>query len=70
MSKITDEEFNALSNAKSAVEWNKVCDGIKASRMGMYPDDWWEKVMQSGLMDRVAAGWGGSSKIDIIEIRW
>lgn len=67
--KISNEEIQELESSKSADEWNAACDRMKAKRMGVYPDDWWEKVKMSGMMDRVSAKFGASSEIKIIAIR-
>ena len=65
--KITKEQMQSLEDCQSADEWRKACHAIKsASESGIcYPDDWWDKVVQSGLMDRVTARWGASSEISV-----
>jgi hypothetical protein len=60
---ITDKELERLENCKSAKDWSEACDAIKGARGQMYPDDWWDKVKQSGMMDRILARWGGDSQI-------
>lgn len=57
MSKITKAELADLAASRSEKDWNAVCDRIKASRDGKYPEDWWAEVMQSGLCAKVSAGW-------------
>lgn len=47
---ITHEELKQLQNAKSRLEWGTVCDAIKSTRGGEYPSDWFQKVMQSGIL--------------------
>jgi hypothetical protein len=49
--------MNQLKNAKSEVEWNAICDGVKNSRGGKYPDDWYGKVILSGLAGKVSRNW-------------
>ena len=66
IAKITDEELKRLEDCKTAKDWNEACDAIKNARGGqMYPDDWWEKVKESGMMDRSMARWGENSDIKI-----
>lgn len=54
---ITEQEIQKLKNAKSAGEWNSVCREIKSKREGAYPEDWYQKVVQSGLMSEVSSSW-------------
>jgi hypothetical protein len=54
---LTTDELNQLQNAKSEAEWNSICNGIKRARQGQYPDDWYAKVVMSGLMALVSSGW-------------
>lgn len=58
---ITDEELKDLEACQSAQDWRDACDRIKAARGGMYPDDWWDKVKLSGMMDR----WGADSELTV-----
>jgi hypothetical protein len=51
-----------LESSQSALEWNRNCDRVK-KECGGYPPWWYEKIIMSGLCDRVAARWGGDSKI-------
>ena len=64
---ITPEQMQSLEDCQSASDWSKACDAIKAaSESGIcYPENWWEKVVQSGLMDRVMSRWGESSEISV-----
>jgi len=64
---MTEEQMQSLESCRTAIEWRKACDEIKASSPSKvcYPDDWFEKVVQSGLMDRVTARWGGSSGLTL-----
>ena len=64
--KITKEQMQSLEACQSATDWSKACDAIKdADESRMYPDDWWDKVVQSGIMDRITARWGASSDLTI-----
>jgi len=55
--RITQRELNALANTKSQEEWSKVEEAIKGARDGYYPEDWFEKVINSGLAEKVQANW-------------
>lgn len=63
MSNITDAELEKLKAAKTAAEWNAVCNEIKKARGGQYPNDWWPKVQLSGLMAEVTARFDGELKV-------
>lgn len=54
---ITQEEINKLKDTKNEQEWNKVCNEIKRARNRQYPEDWWPKVVQSGLMATQQSKW-------------
>lgn len=54
---LTTEEINRLRNCQSETEWNNICDDLKRARNGQYPEDWWAKVMMSGLARDVQARW-------------
>ena len=59
---ITDEELKSLEACQSGEDWRDACDKIKAARDGMYPDDWWDKVKLSGMMDRIMERCGADSE--------
>jgi hypothetical protein len=67
MSALSDQELNLLEQANSEDDWNSTCDTIKAIHNG-YPYDWHQKVILSGFADRVAAKWGGTTKIHVVRI--
>ncbi len=48
--KITDTELQGLKDARTENEWNAQCHLIKARRGGEYPSDWYQQVIQSGLL--------------------
>lgn len=54
---LTTDELNQLKSAKSEAEWNAICDSVKRARQGQYPDDWYAKVVMSGLMREISSGW-------------
>ena len=53
---LSAEDLKSLEAAKSASEWNRICDDIKR-KYNDYPSDWFEKVVLSGLADRTQATW-------------
>lgn len=63
MNNITNEELSMLEACQSAEDWRKACDKIKGAREQCYPDDWWNKVKLTGMMDRILARWGQDSEI-------
>lgn len=54
---ITDDEIASLKMADTASKWDAACDRIKGSRAGRYPEDWFLKVVMSGLMNDVSSRW-------------
>lgn len=48
MSTITQEELSRLATTVNASEWNAICDAVKKAHGG-YPDDWYKRVVLSGL---------------------
>ena len=67
MKPITPEELKSLEACHDEADWAKACDAIKHARQGLYPDDWWAKVKQSGMMDRIMARWGQDSELKVQE---
>ena len=65
MKLITPEELKSLEACHDSADWSKACDAIKQARQGLYPDDWWAKVKQSGMMDRIMARWGQDSELKV-----
>lgn len=59
-----EEVINLLKTSKSEVQWNNNVDEI-TRRCNGYPDFWFTTVIMSGLMNTIAAQWGGSDKITI-----
>lgn len=52
---ITDEELNMLEACNTEEQWNAACDRIKGARGGTYPEDWFFKVLVSGMVGRITA---------------
>ena len=67
--KITKEELSILEACQSAQDWADACDAVKEARDGQYPDDWWDKVKLSGMMDRILARWGESSELRALSFK-
>ena len=51
---LTEDEMIKLRNAKSESEWNAVCDEIKTARNGTYPPDWFDKMIETGLLSAIS----------------
>jgi hypothetical protein len=47
---LTESELATLKAAKTQAEWNAACDAVKRVRSRAYPNDWYEKVIASGLV--------------------
>lgn len=54
---LTEQDLNDLQNTKNNREWDAVCDRVKAAHKGMYPADWFAKVLASGLAGDVRRRW-------------
>ena len=63
--KITEQELESLEACQSAQDWREACDKIKSIRDQAYPDDWWDKVKLTGMMERILARWDEDSKLKI-----
>ena len=66
MKNITAEELKMLNDCQSAGDWTNACDAIKEARGGQYPEDWWDKVKLSGMMDKIMARWGENSSLKAV----
>lgn len=53
MSLLLDEEKDALKNCKTEKEWDDICDSIRSSHGGEYPDDWFEVVVTGRLNENL-----------------
>ena len=62
---ITEEELAMLEACQSANDWSEATKKIKDARGQSYPEDWWEKVKLSGMMDRILSRWGGSGELKL-----
>ena len=61
----TEEELAMLEACQSANDWSEATKKIKEAREQSYPEDWWEKVKMSGMMDRIFSRWGGSGELKL-----
>jgi hypothetical protein len=52
MERLTEEELAKLEAVSDRDEWNEICKEIKEAHGGYYPEDWWVKVLGSGLAER------------------
>ena len=62
---ITEEELAMLEACQSANDWSEATKKIKDARGQSYPEDWWEKVKLSGMMDRIFSRWGESGEVKL-----
>jgi hypothetical protein len=58
MANLTEGELSRLELVRTEDEWGAACRSIKTAHEGRYPDDWFHKVIQSGLLNRVLARFG------------
>jgi len=65
MTNITEEELAMLEACQSPQDWREACHKIKGAREEAYPDDWWDKVKLSGMMDRILSRWDEDSELRI-----
>lgn len=54
---LTEQDLNDLRNTKTEHEWNAICDRVKTSHGGVYPADWFMKVLASGLAGDASRRW-------------
>lgn len=60
--------IDLLKTSESEAQWNANCDTIKKA-CGGYPDFWWNDIILSGVMRRIANRWGGDDQVRIRTIR-
>ena len=65
MNRISEKELNLLEACQSANDWHIITDRMKADRGGEWPEDWWEKVKMSGMMERIMSRWGATSDLTV-----
>lgn len=57
MSTLTPENMNTLNACQSDDDWNNTVAAIKKEHGG-YPSDWYEKMLATGLMDKIVGRFG------------
>ncbi len=65
MSKITDAQIELLKGSTSGDDWTDRVAIIKTEHGGQFPEDWWPRVKQTGLMDEILGRFGETSEIKI-----
>lgn len=63
---LTDEEYAALNLVTTEASWFEVCAMVKERRGGEYPNDWYLRVIASGLLVKITARFGGSDAIGMV----
>ncbi len=58
---LTKEFLDKLRATKNGGEWSVLVKGMLANNGGSYPDDWYEKVMASGLTAECERNWNAVS---------
>lgn len=54
---LTDDELESLESSESESEWDRACDGVKRARGGVYPPDWYARVVLSGVVSAARLSW-------------
>lgn len=62
---LTDQEMELLESVTTEQGWNDACDAVKRARGGIYPQDWYHRVIATGMIARVAARFGRDDKIHL-----
>lgn len=66
MDKLRDDEFNAICAAQTEKQYYEAVDQMKRARNGEYPPDWWPRMVQSGMLRKISARWGGDDRVRMI----
>lgn len=68
MANISEVELGRLKLASSESNWNNIINTvIKPAHGGRYPDDWWPRVIQSGLAHQVMTSFGADADMHILD---
>jgi hypothetical protein len=59
------EVLDLMWSSKSEQEWNANCDHIKKLHGGAYPSFWFENIIRSGVLKKVAARWGDDGEMKL-----
>lgn len=65
MELLSEEELNQLEAVQNRDQWKNACLSIKSNHGGKYPQDWYEKVLKSGLVARVLTRFGESTELQV-----
>lgn len=57
--KLTDAEMFDLGQTRNEIEWNAVCDRIKAAR-----GEWFNRIIRSGFLTQTKRSWALGREID------
>lgn len=60
---LTEEEFAEIQSCESEAVWFDICRRVKEARGGQYPNDWFPRVVNSGLASERIALWSSRGKI-------
>lgn len=55
---LTPEELAEVDEIKTYAQHRAFCDRIKKARGGVYPSDWYEKMLATGKNDEVTRRYG------------
>lgn len=64
---LTEEELKMLNAVKTEDGWNAACDAVKKARKGNYPPDWFEKVIQTRLIEKVLGEDAGYARLSTFD---
>lgn len=63
---MTEQEvIDLMSSATSDEDWNQKTLQVKRAFNNGYPAFWYPAIIASGLGDKIAAKWGGSTGLQI-----
>lgn len=57
---LTPEELAEVDEIRTHAQHRAFCDKVKEARGGVYPSDWYEKMLATGKNDEVAQRYGAS----------
>jgi len=69
MSAMTDAQVALMASSNSAADWQNNLEQVQKEHDGQYPDDWYAKIIESGLVRRVATKFGQTGDIAIISAK-
>ena len=60
---LTDGEMAMIEAVHTEDEWNNVCKVVKKVRGGQYPEDWFMRIIVSGIAARITARFGADADL-------